>query len=391
VSCFGKHAHIVFIATLLKWKSNMVVGEKNKNQHVQSARPSRLRLYLPWMILSVGILLSLVAFFSVKNWEKAVVHIDFEMLSASHAAAIGNELSRHLDASAALVGLYAVSQRVDRRQFDQFAANVLASHADIQALMWAPHVSVAERPVLASQAQQDGLMNFRIHDLNGGDTSMSEAAPGEFVPILYVQPMNNNDSLVGIDLMAVPNYHDLLESASDTGQMTVSAPLQLNLKTADSVGNGVLLVNAVYYQGANLETVAGRRTGLKGYVLQLFRIGDLIEEALRESAVLGLDISVVYGRDPDKLQRNYFHSSLSRNNYQISSFLSNFIGPAGGLELRTPLDDLGKSWGLMFTPAPRFWSNHPMWTSWAVLTAGLLLSMLLAVIAWLSSRQLNRP
>ena len=66
----------------------MVVGERHNNLHIESPRPSRLRLYLPWVILTVGILLSLLAFFSVKNWEKAVVHIDFEMLSASHAAAI---------------------------------------------------------------------------------------------------------------------------------------------------------------------------------------------------------------------------------------------------------------------------------------------------------------
>jgi CHASE1-domain containing sensor protein len=313
------------------------------------------------------------------------------MLSASHAAAIGNELTRHLDASEALVGLYAVSQHVDRRQFDQFAADVLASHTDIQALMWAPRVTAADRPVLARQAAQDGLTGFSIHDINGGDTTMSAAASAEYVPILYVQPMNQNESLVGTDLMADPNYHDLLETACDTGHITVSAPLQLNLKTADGVGNGVLLVHAVYYPDANLETVAGRRTGLKGYVLQLFRIGDLIEEALRESAVLGLDISVVYGQDPDKLQRNYFHSSLSRNNYQISSFLSNFTGSAGGMELRTPLDGLGKSWALMFTPAPRFWSNHPMWTAWAVLTAGLLLSLLLAAIVRLLSQRPKRP
>ena len=369
----------------------MVVGERSKNQHIESARPPRLRRFLPWMILAVGVLMSLFAFYSVKKWEKSVVHIDFEMLSASHAAAIGNELTRHLDASEALVGLYAVSQHIDRRQFDQFAEDVLASHTDIQAMMWAPHVSAADRPVLARQAEQDGLMNFRIHDLNGGDTSISITAPEEYVPILYVQPMTQNDSLVGIDLMAAPDYRDILEKARDTGHMAVSAPLQLNLKTADSVGNGVMLVHAVYYPEANLETVAGRRAGLKGYVLQLFRIGDLIEEALRESAVLGLDISVAYGRDPDKLQRNYFHSSLSRNNNQIGSLLSNFSGSADGLELRTPLDDLGKSWALMFTPAPRFWSNHPMWTAWAVLVAGLLLSLLLAAIAWLSSRQLNRP
>ena len=153
------------------------------------------------------------------------------------------------------------------------------------------------------------------------------------------------------------------------------------------MGDSVLLVRAVYRPDANPVTVAERRAGLKGYVLQLLRIGDLIEEALKESAVLGLDISVVYGKNPDDLQRNYFHLSASRTDQIFNSPSQHFTS---GLQLRTPLLELGKSWGLMFTPAPRFWSNHQMWTSWAVLAAGLLLSLLLAAFAFIAPRLSTR-
>ena len=119
-------------------------------------------------------------------------------------------------------------------------------------------------------------------------------------------------------------------------------------------------------------------------MLQLFRIGDLIEEALRGSAVLGLDIRVAYGKNADEMRRNYFHSSDSRDDHIAGSPVRDVTDAGGGLQLSTPLGNLGKSWALMFTPAPRFWSNHPMWTSWAVLAAGVLLSLLLAIIAWWS-------
>ena len=208
----------------------------------------------------------------------------------------------------------------------------------------------------------------------------------DYFPIYYTQPEKQNEDLLGVDLMSDPAYRGLLEKARDSGQLAVSPPVQLNLKVGSRMGNGVLLAQAVYQKDTDLETVAGRRAGLQGYVLQLFRIGDLIEEALRESAVLGLDISVVYGKNPDDLQRNYFHSSASRSDHIIAA---SSRAAAKDLQLRTPLDELGKSWGLMFTPAPRFWANHQMWTSWAVLAAGLVLTLCLTTMALLRARRAN--
>ena len=366
----------------------MVVGERKKNHHDEKARPARPRRYLPWVILAIGVPLSIAAYFSVKDWEKAVTRTDFEILSASHSAAVYNELARHLDASEALLGLYDVSPQVDRRQFAQFTATLIAKHNDIQALMWAPRVSTTQRTALVQQAAQNGFMNFHIRDVNGNVAPVAATSPTDYFPIYYVQPEKQNDDLLGVDLMADPNYHAMLETARDTGQMAVSPPVQLNLKLESRMGNGVLLAQAVYQRDANLETVAGRRAGLEGYMLQLFRIGDLIEEALKESAVLGLDISVVYGKNPGDLQRNYFHSSASRTDHIIDSLSRD---STSGLQLRTPLEGLGKSWGLMFTPAPRFWSNHQMWTSWAVLATGLLLTLLLATFASMLSRRPNQP
>jgi len=366
----------------------MVVGERNHNHHEGAARPARLRRYLPWVILAIGVPLSIAAYFSVKDWEKAVTRTDFEILSASHSAAVYNELSRHLDVSEALLGLYEVSPQVDRRQFAQFTTTLMAKHNDIQAMMWAPRVSATQRTALAKQAAQNGFMNFHIRDVDGNVSPAAATSAMDYFPIYYVQPEKQNDDLLGVDLMADPNYHAMLETARDTVQLTVSPPVQLNLKSGSRMGNGVLLAQAVYDKDGNMETVAGRRAGLEGYVLQLFRIGDLIEEALKESAVLGLDISVAYGRNPEELQRNYFHSSAPRSDH-ISDSPSHDL--TNGLHLRTPLEGLGKSWGLMFTPAPRFWSNHQMWTSWAVLATGLLLTLLLAILAWMPPRRSNQP
>ena len=243
--------------------------------------------------------------------------------------------------------------------------------------------SAAERSAFERRAVEEGLAGFSIHDLNGGAVPTAPTPPPDYFPVFYLQPVQQNGDLLGVDLMADSNTRDFLEEARDTGKLTVSPPVQLNLQVGDSMGNGVLLTQAIYQEGANLETMAGRRAGLEGFVLQLIRIGDLIEEGLRESAVLGLDISVVYDRDPQSRERHYFHSSASRNDHGVN--LSQHYANAG-MRLRTPLDALGKEWGLLFAPAPRFWLNHPMWMSWVVLGGGMLISVLLAVVVLLWPR-----
>ena len=362
----------------------MVVGERQNRNHLEEAGPSRPRPYLPWTILILGVALSITACIAVRNWEEALVRYDFEMLSASHAATIDNELARNLGALDSLRGLYTVSQHIERQQFDRFAAEISARHNDIQALAWAPRVNAAQRTALIQQAERAGLKNFRIHSVNGEAPALSVSSQVDSIPIFYVQPIDKNEGLLGMDLNSEPIYRSLLATACDSGRVTVSPPVQFNLNIGDSIGSGVLLVNAVYQEGANLETVAGRRAGLEGFVLQLFRIGDLVEEALRESAVLGLEIRVAYKKNPEEPQRKNFDSLDSRHDTGVGFPLRDFTDSPGNLQLKMPLGDFGKSWALIFTPAPRFWANHPMWISWAVLAAGLSLSLLSATIMWWS-------
>jgi CHASE1-domain containing sensor protein len=365
----------------------MVVEERSKHQHVGEVHPPRFRLHLPWVILILGVTLSIFAYFSVRSWEEGVVRTSFSILSAGHAASVNLELTRHLDASDALLGLYDVSQRVDRQQFDRFGVTILARHNDIQALMWVPRVKPTERSSLIEQAEQDGLKDFRIHDVNGRDASGPVTPQADYFPILYVQPMQENSNLLGIDLMANPTYRGLLETARDTGHVEFSAPVQANLKVKESLGNCILLVQAIYQKGANLETMAGRREGLEGFILQLFRIDDLIAEALSESAVLGLDISVVYGGNSHELQRKNYHSSVPPEGQDIVSSPHNVTRSTSALKLRVRMDYLGKSWALVFTPTPRFWSNYQPWTSLVVLAAGVLISLLLAISSLMLSRR----
>src|SRR3569832_1391190 len=130
-----------------------MVGQQGQ---AQWAAVRRTRRSLPWIILGIGIVLSIVAFFLVRDWEEAIIRADIESLARTHTASEHRELSRLLDASAALAGLYDASQEVDPDEFERFASGLLNQHSDIQAIMWAPAGPAAGGPGWRRRARGAG-------------------------------------------------------------------------------------------------------------------------------------------------------------------------------------------------------------------------------------------
>src|SRR3569832_1137424 len=126
---------------LLIGNSTRCPGDNRGNQMVavqhgqmpSAAVNGRTRRLLPWMILSIGMILSIVSFFLVRDWEEAIIRADFEVLASTQAASLHRELSRHIDASAAQMRKNEATQKDEHQKFHQFAKGLLKQHCDIQA------------------------------------------------------------------------------------------------------------------------------------------------------------------------------------------------------------------------------------------------------------------
>lgn len=294
------------------------------------------------------------------------------------------ELIRHTDSSIALAGLYDASQEVDRQEFHDFVTGILKQHNDVHALLWVPRVAAAQRDGLERQAVREGLRDFHVREF--GSSTLGERP--EYFPSFYLEPLASNTDLLGFDLMLDPAYRAVLEVARDTGEVVGSEPI--HVATEQGLEYGILLGRAVYQKGMALNTLAQRRAALQGFVLQLFRVGDFIHEALKESAVLGLDLGIYYEKTPGDPQRIYFHSSRSREEATPSFAPGRVAENSQGLVWRTSLGVVDRPWELVMTPAPKFWASHPIWRSWVVSGTGLSISILLGAYLLALSRQSRR-
>ena len=342
----------------------------------------RTRRSLPWIILGIGIVLSIVAFFLVRDWEEAIIRADFESLARTHTASVHRELSRHLDASAALAGLYDASQEVDPDEFERFASGLLNQHSDIQAIMWAPAVPAAAMPEWLRRAREAGMPNFQIVDRDAEGHAVPAAARDIYFPVFYLIPMRGNGDLLGVDVMTDPAYRTVLQNARDSGMVTASGPVRL---TTDNEDHGLLLARALYHKKTPLDTVDQRRAALEGYVLQLFRVNAFLDVALKDGAALGLDTRMMYGTGASE-RLVYGHYSPSRHDDSAIGF-----SPiAEGLVWRSPLGISDPQWEVVSTPAPHFWKSHPIWRSWAVSAVGMLLTIYIGFYLSTLARQTSR-
>ena len=340
------------------------------------------RRFLPWVILSIGVMLSITSFFLVRDWEEAIVRADFELLARTHTASVYREMFRHIDASEALAGLYAASQEVDSDEFRSFAIGLLKQHGDIQAIMWAPAVTAASLPEWQRRAHEQGIADFVVMDHDARGHVIPAGARETYFPVLYLQPPQGNEAILGFDVMGDPAYREALEEARDSGRVTASPPVRFG---ADNDGYGLLLPRAIYRKQAPLDTPELRRAALEGFVLQLFDINAFLDEAIEDGAALGLDTRLVYSTaEGEQLVDGAQLTPPSER------ALMNALQLTMPLLWRSPLSTVNPHWEIVSMPTPQFWESHPMWRSWAVSGVGMLLSIYIGIYLSMLARQTSR-
>ena len=107
------------------------------------------------------------------------------------------------------------------------------------------------------------------------------------------------------------NGYELLNLARESGQMIATRKIELLQGTRHQAG--LLTVLPIFESGTVPATLSERREKLVGFVLGVFRIGDLIEAALRELATpAGLDIYIYDEGENSSDRLLHYHPSLLR-------------------------------------------------------------------------------
>ena len=364
----------------------------------------RLGRFAVVTVILIGLFLTIGAYYFVWTWEQDVIDSEFERRANNHAAVLQTTIDQHIELLESLAALYMASEQLERSEFQRFVDPILARNPEVQAFGWNPLVRYDDRHAFEAAARQEGLSNFRITEVDKTGKKIPAQRRDEYVVVYYLEPLMGNEQALGYDIASEDTRREALVEARETGQAVTTRWVRLVQEEEDQYG--VLIVRPVYAEGASRESVQQRHDALKGYVVGVFRVGDMIEEALRPADPAGIDFWVYQDSQPEFPAMSYFHPSRSRvaedirprftvsDPHQdrhlhmhpsrsrvaedISSLLTVF-DPHHDRHLHMVLKLPGKEWSMVYKTAPAFLAAHSQYAATGVLLSGLALTALLGL------------
>jgi PAS domain S-box-containing protein len=323
------------------------------------------------IIPGVGILLSVLTFLLLQRMEFRAIRNKFIIDAGNYSAALKKSIEADLNSLHAVEGLFASSPQVTRARFQAFASNILSHSHGIHALRWAPRVAGRLRDKYEAAAVGDGLRGYHFIELNSERRTIPAGKRDEYFPIYFSEPAEGSEAILGLDLSAKPARRASLEKARDEDTAVASSRITLLQESGHQFSFVVL--QPLYRNGFPHDTVQERRKNLLGFAVGVFRFGDVVEAALRGIDLKGIEITLLDDSAPP--EKGVLYSNVRHNNF--ASAIPDF---AKTLQVEN------RRWTVKFHPTPEYLESNKTPYAWAVLAAGLVSTVLLALYVFSMKR-----
>ncbi len=326
-------------------------------------------------------LLTTALVFYASQKESEQLKFEFVKETTSFKVTLEKSILMYLDTLRSLESFYLASNSVEREEFDVFVANSLNSLPGIQALEWSPIITSSKRDSFEKNMRKNGFPNFQITERDSYKNILRANERPEFVPVTFVKPYEGNETALGFDLFSDSIRREALDRARDTGEIAGTARITL----VQDKGNqfGILAFLPLYKKNLPHSNLVERRLNIAGYVLLVFRGGDIVTASLQnlntdklsyqlidETAPVGEQLLFASGQKeliPFTLkEKGLFGKSLS--------LISSSIIPIGG-----------RQWRFDIIPTQNYFADHRSYTAWIILLAGLLISSLFGAFVMVST------
>jgi len=337
----------------------------------------KARRYLaPVVTILIGTIISFIGFALAVSLDRQMIRTEFEKEAENRFETIKREIESNLCAVVSLKAFFDSIEDVGGPQFRDFVGPHLSSNPSIQAIEWIPYVPHSERIAHEAAARQKGLSGFQITERATQGNMIRAAEREEYFPVYFVEPYKGNEIALGFDLASNSMRREALEKSRDAGEMVATGRITLVQETEEQYG--FLVFAPVFRKGVTVDSIKARRENLKGFALGAFRIGDIVEKSLTHLKREGIDI-YLYDKSAVSQEESFLYFHQSRTGKSSPPSTPNWeAGPDGHLENVRTFDIANRQWLILMKSAPNFASSRKTLQPWGVLTAGLLLTAILA-------------
>ncbi|CAM3461781.1 CHASE domain-containing protein [Thalassospira profundimaris] len=338
----------------------------------QSEDVHRLRRTLSIIIGVIGFGVSGLASWYTYTQLVAADRSSTDQYRLAFEASLREELGGATDALIAVRTLFDVHGSISANTFDAMIAPWVNRRPGVAALEWAPHVERRARGLIEENAELRGVTNFSIRALVDGELQTS-SEQDTYYPVFFVFPRSGNEKVIGFDMMSEPSRRRALETALQTGNVTLTEPLEL------VQANSAVVTSLAFLAVENRRDRTGPPLGV---AIGVLRLTDMISRAARVARI-PLDFEIHLADLKSESEKKLIYSNRLAN-YAIEHIRE---------ELEKPFNPnvsnftFGyRDWTIVLHPSERGFGTLLYWQPWAIFVFGSTVSILLLIYL----RSLNR-
>jgi signal transduction histidine kinase len=330
-------------------------------------------------VLLISLLLAGFAWYYVRQTVEAQDQVRFDETIQATQAAVDRRTDAYLAALFGARGVFLASKVVESEEWESYVEGIETKSRleGLQALGFARYVRPDERETFVGEARKEGLPEIRPDLDPGGERSA-------YFPLALVAPTDEaNLSMINQDAYTEQAHKVAMDAARDTGSPQATKMVYvLTGPTANSSADlalspGFAVYLPVYAEGEPVESVAGRRRALRGFVVGYFRRDGLLDDVFGSGFDPAIDFEVYDGADVESSSLLYDEDGVER------------AGEEGYDPLfseKSRFGVAGREWSLYFATLPGFKNGAESNLPAFVLASGIGASVLLFGISWMLVR-----
>jgi PAS domain S-box-containing protein len=233
-----------------------------------------------------------------------------------------------------------------------------------------------QRESYEEAARNNGYPAFQITKREAQGKMVRADESKEYFPVYYMEPYKGNELALGFDLSTNPVRLEALNKSRDTREMVATS--RITLVQEKNRQYGFLVFLPVYRNQALIDTVERRRENLIGFILGVYRVGDIVESSLKYFEGEGIDVHLFDKSSPQSEQFLY-HTSWLKPSDSNQSIVQQEMNYNNGLHVSHTFNIADRKWSVVYRPVPGFIEHRRTWYPWGILVGGLLFTGLLTV------------
>lgn len=305
---------------------------------------------------------SLLGWFFFKEEEKLIIS-EFRKDIDLRVTTLHREVAMNFEALRSLSILFTGESVPNQKQFQYEAAKILGRHNDIQALEWIPRVPHLERAKYESEMRRD-FPDFEFTERIDQGVMVTAKEREEYYPVYYVEPFTGNEAAFGFDLSSNITRLKALEKSRDFGIPQATASIILVQEREKQKG---FLAFLPVYEGVPI-TQEQRRNNLKGFVLGVYRIGDIFLSSALDKEPLGIEMKLI--DETSTSDSDILYSHQSRTGLPVH----------GSISYKSELPEIwGRHWSILSSPTLAYISARRSLLPMFIFLSGFLVTLAVTV------------